>query len=204
MEETQCRLCDLKTSVENGQQSLETFRSRATARLSELSQGLEEQKRGLLAKVSEELLAEGLRSKRQSKALAEELLSKMAELNQKLGENMQHVEEEASQRMELLRTELQSVVGRLEEAPKGCELEERCQALRSELREVKEAQRQAAQALEGAQKELLRLKGLPESTKELSERVAKVFLEAEKGKGRSERAESQVEELWAQRSAFED
>ena len=205
MEETQCRLCDLKTAVENGQQSLEGLRCRMTGRLTEL-QGCQEEQKRELAKVSEELLAEGLKAKRQSKAVAEELLRKMAELNQKLGENMQSVEEEASGRLEALRSELNGLAHRMEgKAEERCEAEERCQALRCEMREVKEAQRQAAeasQASQASQKE--RLKGLQESSAQLSERLEKLSSEAQAGKGRLERAESQVEELWAQRGTFED
>eukprot|EP00435_Cladocopium_sp_Y103_P015875 s2267_g3.t3 len=203
-EETLCRMGDLKTAVENGQQSLEGLRARVSTKLQEMGMSFEEHKKDLLSRVSEELQAEASSSKRQSKALGEELLRKMAELNQKLGENMTSVEEESISRFEGLRGDVQALAKRLDATPRPevelrkteAYFESQLRSLRAEMHSQLEELAASAKSSENA-----RVKGLQENAQELTQRLERVASDATSGKVCAERTEQQLQELRQQQRA---
>jgi len=206
-EETLCRVGDLKTAVENGQESLEGLRGRVSTKLQELGSSFEEHKKDLLSRVSEELHAESTSSKRQSKALAEELLRKMAELNQKLGENMTSVEEESISRFEGLRGDVQALAKRLDSAPRPeVELRKTEAYFESQLRSLRTEMHSQLEELvaSASRSESARVKGV-QDTQDLTQRLEKLASDAAAGKQFAERLEAQLQELRVkQRAELED
>ncbi|CAE7396207.1 unnamed protein product [Symbiodinium natans] len=198
-EETVVRVGDLKSAVESSQQSVEGLRSRLASKLQELGAAFEETQREM-ARLSEDLLRESTASaKRQNKAVADELLRKMSELNTKLGENMATVEEQATARCEVLRTEVQEITARLEGAgPRAAESELRraeahfdaqWRALRNEL------QGQMDELTRSTRSELGRFRGLQTQAEEGARRLDAALAESAAGRQRADRVEGQLEEL---------
>ncbi|CAJ1342393.1 unnamed protein product [Effrenium voratum] len=176
-EETTSRVGDLKNALETSQQSMEGLRGRVSTKLQEMAQGFEDQQREVL-RAAEELISESAASsKRQSKAVAEELLKKMAELNHKLGENMTSVEEESLSRFEGLKGEVQDLSKRLDASR---EAERKAEAQWRTLRG--EAHAQLEDLAEVTRTESARVKGLQERAQETNQRLESVALEAAAGR----------------------
>eukprot|EP00439_Symbiodinium_sp_Y106_P016946 s4103_g2.t1 len=174
-------------------------RSSRNTPFEELGAAFEETQREV-SRISEDVLRETTAStKRHTKAVADELLRKMSELNTKLGENMATMEEQTTSRCEGLRTEVQEILARLENAgPRAAESELRrteahfdaqWRALRNDL------QGQMDELTRSTRSELGRLRGLQTQSEEGARRLDAVLAESATGRQKAERVESQLEEL---------